>query len=245
MKSRNETSENRRDLLLKRIALPLLAVVFLGASTASGALVITDVNISSNHYVYNLSYNDMANSTKFDADVFLRSNVSVYPDGAVNLVVADQNTASAFLTYSFDFTTTSYRPTSLSLTDKITLFYFNSDNTVTAQSSYSVDGINWTLIRSATTTGGQTEETSGTSVIDLSSLAPDRVFYRVTYIADVGVIPSVYNQWNRVDSSNVGAFNVDFTVAAIPEPSSIALLTLSGLAVVIGVRRRHDKLRKN
>lgn len=240
---------------MKRLASPstLIAACLL-AIPVQAALTISNTDISGGQYTYSLSYADMA-TTKFTDDVFSRSTFGATP--SVNTTIAgtgsgerhfvgpvttinDTNFKSASFTYKFDFSTTSFRPTALSLRDGVYLFSGNGVTAGSVTTEYSLDNVNWTPIRTVSTLDGSS---SGVTSISLSSM-PDTVYYRVNFTATSGSFGFGSNaaQWARsASTTSPNPFVADFTVtSSIPEPSTYALLSAMAALTATGfmLRRR-------
>lgn len=238
---------NRTSSLLK-----LTVILTFFASSSFAALVIDGSSITGGHYIYSLSFDDLANSTKFNADVFSRSNVSVSGDGSGTgerrYIAAASGATSASFVYKFDFTTAGYDATSVSFKDYLLINNSAiSTNSSTATTQWSVDGVNWFNIRTRSATGSQ-QTSNGTTSIDFSSLVassvltalPDMVYYRVTFTSVSGGFIANSQQWDRV-SSGTSQFVANFTLTAssIPEPATYALLAGGiGFGLVIMRKRR-------
>ncbi len=228
---------------MKKISLLIASLAVTCLSSVQAALVISNGDIVADHYVYQLTYADMANNTKFSADVFTNNQTSVREEAPVRYVLPTINnlyrTTSSF-SYKFDFSTTEYRPVSLSLGENMYAFA-SSDPSVIITSSYSIDnGVNWITLRSITSyisPGVYTNASSGgTTTIDLSS-QPVSVLYRVNFASVTsGFGWSSVAQWNREDSG-YPHFQADFTV--VPEPSTSMLLLGALLLVALEIRKRH------
>lgn len=228
------------------------AVLLLGAPLKSQAsLVITDSDINANHYLYDLTFNEMANSTVFNADVFSQTRMEVVQegDGSPNYLSPDRFDNSGYttaeFTYKFDFSTTSYRPTSLDVYDNLTAAWPDGGPHETLTSAYSLDGVNFTTIRTVTTVGAtsfQYINSQGSNTIDLSTSTPSVLYYKVTFVANDSTFGFGWNaaQWNRTLSDGT-PFSTDFTVAAVPEPSAGALLIGGGLALLVRLAKRHRR----
>ncbi|MFA6962116.1 MAG: PEP-CTERM sorting domain-containing protein [Opitutaceae bacterium] len=232
-------------------SLKLAALGAVLASSTFASLVIDTSSITGNSYSYSLSFDDLANSTKFNADVFSQSNVSVSADGSGagerRYIAASTGATSASLVYKFDFTTAGYEASSVSFKDYILL---NNTaiptNSSTATTQWSVDGVNWTNIRTKTATGTQ-QTSNGTTTIDFANLVatsvltalPDTVYYRVTFTSLSGTFIVNSQQWDRA-SPGTSQFTADFTLtsSSVPEPSTFALMAGVAGLIFVGVSRR-------
>lgn len=227
---------------MKLTLLISLAAILAAVPPAQSALVINNSDIAANHYVYTLNYVDTSSSTKFNDDVFSQDQIGVVQEGGgTHFLLPAQNfnfRSTSSFTYQFDFSATDYRPTSLSLTENMTAFA-STDPSATITSSYSINnGSTWTVLNSVTSTGSQTGAYGGTSIIDLSG-QPASVLFKVDFVANTagfGWTNAV--QWNRLSSDNNNAFNADFTVAVVPEPSSAGLAAAGVLFLLMLYRRR-------
>lgn len=212
----------------------LLAITTAPQTEARAALVINNSDIVAGHYIYDLTFAETQNSTVFNNDVFFQSRISVMQEGGVtNFVTPDPSDNSGYTTaslvYKFDFSTTDFRPVSLDLYDNIFAFYHPSV-AETVVTSYSLDGINYTPIHTASTVGQTTSQSAnGFVTIDLSS-QPTAVYYQVEFTADTSTFGYGYlgAQWNRLEAPSQ-PFEADFTVVAVPEPATAGLLGLAAL----------------
>lgn len=216
-------------------------------SEAKAALVISDGDISSGHYIYDLTYVEMNTSTVFDNDVLSQVRMEVVQEGTDNpnylSPIRSDNSGytTAEFTYKFDFTTTSYRPTSVNVYDILTGVWPDGGPHETLTTAYSLDGINYTPIRTLTTVGATSFvflNSNGTTNVDLSSM-PSVFYYKTTFVANDLSFGFGWNgaQWNRT-LSDFTPFSTDFTVVAVPEPGAVALLVMGGSLVLVGGLRR-------
>lgn len=241
-----------------RIIFPaaLFVACLLPVSSAWAALVIESTDIADNRYSYSLSFADMATSTKFDADVFSQAGVSVGSDGTGagerRYLRANAGLTSASFTYKFDFSEAGYAATSVSFGEYLLI----NNSSIAANESktttqWSVDGVEWTDVRTLTRTGSQSTGTStGTISVDFAALVgsgaldalPETVYYRVTFTSLTGAFILNSQQWNRggPDQTN---FSANFTLAPIPEPSAFALLVGACGLVATCMRRRRGQRR--
>lgn len=217
-----------------------------GLSGTQAALVINNGDIVGNHYVYDLTYAEMVGSTVFNNDVLsqTRSQVVQEGPGAPRFVSPDMNDNSGYTSaefiYKFDFSTTSYLPTSLNIYDSLTAVWDGGPHE-TLTTAYSLDGVNYTTIRSLTTVGADSFEyldSRSANVIDLSS-NPSALYYKVTYVANDSTFGFSWNgaQWNRV-VDDMTPFTADFTVASVPEPTAGALWAGAGIFAMFQMRRK-------
>lgn len=214
---------------------------------AKAALVISDGDISGGHYIYDLTYAEMNTSAVFNNDVFSQVRMEVVQEGAgnPNYLSPVRNDNSGYTTaefvYKFDFSTTSYRPTAVAVYDILTAVWPDGGPHETLTTAYSLDGTNYTTIRTLSTVGATSFEflnSNGTTNVDLSS-APDVFYYKTTFVANDLSFGFGWNgaQWNRM-LSDFTPFSTDFTVTAVPEPAPIALLVMGGSLVLLGGLRR-------
>ncbi len=195
---------------MKQILLLTLASLFL-CGTGRAVLAIQDADIVNNHYEYQMSFDDLANATKLNQNVYSQANISVSKTGTgsseVRFVRANQGQTSAALIYKFDFTQTSFLPRSVSITD-----YVLSKKSSTLTSQWSTDGVNWTTIRSITSKKSTVTSGPGTTVIDFTSAKlPKVVYYRVTCSATVSTFYANANQWAGASPGN-SSFAADFVM---------------------------------
>lgn len=235
---------------LKTSAL-LFSIGAAGLASANAALVITDTDIAANAYRYSLAYADLATATKFTNDIFASSNVSLNiespgnPTNERRYIRANGGNTSASFTYAFDFTTTSYRPTSMSVLDYVLVNTGSTTVTATATTAYSFDNITWTTIRTRSTSTTNTNSQTSTGTTNISFLeTPDVVYYRTTFSITGGTFNATGAQWDRMAPASPAQFDVNFalTAAPIPEPSSFALCA-GGLGLGMAALRRRRALR--
>ncbi|CAN5780231.1 hypothetical protein BH09VER1_BH09VER1_17660 [soil metagenome] len=201
--------------------LPLLgATILLLASHAQAYLLINSNDISGTAYTYGLNFTDMTTPAKFYNDISTYSDVAIRQVGTgtaqVNSLQAQAGVTTGTAQYKFDFSNSKYRPNSMTITDSIKDVY-SSTASSTITTAYSLDGTTWTNIRSVTTVGHTTDQSSAgtTAPISLSTL-PATVYYRVTFQANTGAFLDGANQWNPQTASGGNApFQVAFQVSPI------------------------------
>lgn len=231
----------------------VFALFFGSLFSSSGALTITNADVVNNHYVYSLTYGDMANyqtNNKFANDIDSSSSVVSVPNPvtvnvgsrsfiAPNMTVQDVNFKSASFIYKYDFSLTDYAITAATVTDGIFIFTNTESAPGTAKTEYSIDGSTWTTIRSITSTGTSQPSSLGTTVLNLGQQT-ETLYYRVTFETS-GAGHFGYNsswmQWNRVGETVNNPFLVDLTLTAVPEPG-VAWLLVFGLGLPFGMHLR-------
>lgn len=222
------------------------AALFGAAFSTRAALVIDAEDIVADSFTYTLLSNS-SYVTNFNADVFSKTSTTpiretgtgfpayVRPTGAV---------ATASFTYVFDFSALDYTVETVSFTDTIRAF----QTTATMSTAYSIDGgTTWNTLRAISTN----TTSSGTISVALSSLPEytgnvETVLYRASYatkngqnfVTGSGTQQHADFQWGRA-SDSFTSFSATFGLAAaIPEPSSYALLSGSALLGLALLRRR-------
>jgi hypothetical protein len=212
------------------------------ASVGRAALVIIDANIVANHYVYDLTFNDTATNAVLQSDTSSLTRLTCYVDNwnptTLHEVMANYtNSSSAGLGFTFDFSQTGYRPVAMSLRETFTLFNnIHGHDLTRAWSRWSTDNSSWTTITDFSTP--QTGYGGGTLTNYSTPIAgkPGVVYYSMSMTTQPGdgdgILTADHNQWNRIDSSNAGCYRVDFTLVEIPEPATMSLLLLGGVAMV-------------
>ena len=223
-----------------------LLALALGWSRADAGLIITDADITAGHYVYDLTFAEMADGAVFDADVWIQSNLGVYAEptswGGARYVRAETGCFTAGFTYLFDFSNTTYRPVHMDLRESLSMFNnqdSNEDTVITT--AWSTDGTNYNTIEvlespQRPTVGISQTGSANTALPDLPAI----VYYRVTMVnSDANGFSFVQNQWNRQGppSGNADHFRVDFTTTQVPEPTTLSLIAFGGLVLLR--RRRH------
>jgi hypothetical protein len=214
----------------------------LGLCTTAGAgLAITDADIVGRHYVYDLTYAEMASSATFDNDVWQQSNVFVYQEpwpAYARFVEPTRGGSSASFVYRFDFSGTDYRPTHLDLREYVLMVRtedLNENSRVVT--AWSTDNATYTTIQTCTTPVAPSSQWAAypADISEDVSGFPDAVYYRVTMQNfDGNGFSLVQTQWNRQVSTSPPPdfFRVDFTVAVppVPEPMGLGCLALPLLA---------------
>jgi hypothetical protein len=235
----------------RQLSAKLIRAVAVGtllfAPTLAQAIVINGGDISAGHYVYDLTFTELADNTVISAAAETITNMTVLSEGTGTgerrFLRGTVGQTSASFTLRFDFTNSGFRPSSFVLTDSM-LVNNNSVSTIAVigLTEYSIDGVNWTALRTKTsnsvTTGSQTS--NGTSATQNLATLPDYVLYRVTFTETGGTFTTNNAQWNRTGPTGFGfsPFLADFTVVAVPEPSSALLLAIGVCAVWPACSRR-------
>lgn len=220
---------------MKSLMVVGLAGVLGVASATNAALVITNSDIVSDHYIHSLTFDTMGTSTLTDQAVSY-ANIVYYNEGLTRYFCGNSG-ANGELTFKYDFSSLAYRPTSVVFNDGF--IDFTNNSAISLKSEWSTDGVNWTPLTSLTggvNWNGNYSDVSGTYPISLSGL-PDTVYYRVTMTkTDGGFGSATQTQWSRVNYWNRDGYSANFTVTAVPEPAALGLLGLGGL-LAIGRRR--------
>lgn len=242
---------------LFKVSLALAVFHLAAVSSSIAALVIGSSDITGGEFSYSLSFGDLANATKFDADVFSQTGVSLGSDGSGTgerrYLKADAGLTNASFVYKFDFSSAGYDVTSVSFSEYLLINNSSiTTNSSTTTTQWSVDGVNWTTIRTLSRTGAQTIGTSvGATNVDFAALVdsdaldalPNTVYYRVTFTSLSGSFILNSQQWGRSGPDQTN-FSANFTLvsAAVPEPSTYAVLAgIAGLAFAFCRRRISEK----
>ena len=232
---------------MKNICL-LAMILAVPMASAQAELMIADGDITGGHYAYDLTFAETGDDTVLLADATSVTRLTCYVDNWTpgttrHEIIADYtNDTSAGLTYVFDFSQTNYRPTAMFLREKFTLFNnIHGHDLTRAWSRWSSDAVNWATITDFstpqdTTYGGSKLTEYSTTFQDMPAVV-SYTMSMTTLAGDLdGKLTADHNQWNRIDSTNTDAFLVDFTLTEIPEPATLSLLAIGGLALI---RRRN------
>ncbi|EIP99950.1 hypothetical protein OpiT1DRAFT_04483 [Opitutaceae bacterium TAV1] len=251
--------------------LSLASMLAMAVLPARAALTINLADITDGTYAYSLSYNKLYPGSSNDPastpvssgiiaqDAFELNNMAQSTDyqsgsnarfGYVRARdVATATTVS--LTYKFDFSSLDHSVSEVSFYDYLRLDVPTGGCTNSAVTSYSLNGTDWTQLRSVSvSTGGTRVESRETTIIDFSgsgeSALPTVVYYRAEFTTTIaGKMQWGAVQWARGDSRNPDeeSFNATFTLAplgSIPEVSTLAWvfgISLVGLAYAFRCRR--------
>ncbi|AHF94837.1 hypothetical protein OPIT5_28020 [Opitutaceae bacterium TAV5] len=142
---------------------------------------------------------------------------------------------------AWDFSSTSFRPESMDVYDRV--FMVAAATGVTVTTAWSDDLATWHDIRAVTSTGTNASSYTTTPDISLSSFVSSTLYYRVTFeVASDGTYANSGQgtQWGRSGPDQT-AFSITFNVAAVPEPATWVAIT--GLVVLglAGFVRRHRR----
>jgi len=209
-----------------------LAGVLGVVSASNAALVIHNSDIVGDHYVYDLPYEDIGWGI-LNNDASSSTGIGYWNDGndSVRYFYAyGEGTATVVFTY--DFSTTDYRPTAVSFRDIIQ--NLGGDSSVQGLSQWSTDGTTW---HDLTSIAGANSGVGATYNITFDTGSPDVVYYRVTLSSDSGFGDSAAVQWGRQAPGQTWGYKADFTVTEVPEPAALGLLGLGSL-LLAGHRRR-------
>lgn len=198
---------NRRVQMVVLSVVVAMLVAMIGGGSAWG-VTVTDGDVVAGHYVYDLDYADMEETSGvFEGDVSTSSNVETENDlwGDSHYLRCLSGYASAGFEYVFDFSGCSQQPISVDIRDKVSLFNTEGDEDCEMVTEWSTDGMTYTELTSATSPGGggsNTQQSDSTIVLPSGT---ETFYYRMTATvlpgdADGGFYGSD-NQWNRVGSS--------------------------------------------
>ena len=205
------------------------------AAQSQAALIISNADISSGHYVYNLTKTEM-DTTQFWEDWHSSNNIYRLQEGAGLTAIAaySWNALSMYITYKFDFSTTDYRPTSANFTSYIQFF----DTGMTFSSQVSANGTDWYVLDPAS--GDSRANTLPVTAATVNAAEfPDQLYYQIEIKTNNGEgFPWIQAQWNRVTSdTDPNTFTADFTVVPVPEVASLGLLGLGGMLMMARGKR--------
>lgn len=214
-------------------------------TSAHAAIVVDSAEVVDGTYTYNIGY---TNANQALADAVTNTNFAfVHFSDNTRLTYALDGNTYAELVLHWDFSASGLSPRSVALTDRTTLFTdtllrANFAESTRATVHYSVNGSNWFLIDTQETplvSSGMVVNDDWTNVIlDLGG-GTEHFYYRVTMITlpdDVnGVFTATRNQWSRVNPGVTTTFRTVFSAEPVPEPTTLSLLLLGGLALI---RRR-------
>lgn len=252
------------------IGFSLASMLAMAVLPAKATLIINPADVTDDNYVYSLSYNKLypgssnnpastpVSSGIIAQDAFELHNMGQSSDyqSGVNarfgyVRAADVATATTVsLTYKFDFSSLGYAVSEVSFYDYLRLDVPTGNTTNSAVTSYSLNGTDWTQLRSVSvSTGGTRVESKETTIIDFSgsgeSALPTIVYYRAEFTTSIaGKMQWGAVQWARGDSRNpdVESFNATFTLAplsSIPEASTLAWVFGVSLVGLVYTFRRH------
>lgn len=210
----------------------------------AGSLVVTDGDIANGRFVYAIT-NTGANFNVPVANALSSStSMEFRNEGSANNYAsyyrAYGGSTTAQMTLKFDFSQTSYRPTEVTLSDRLHLFNNDNGNSYTLITRWSIDGINWTTIKSLTSTGiGSVISDVASNTISLSGA--DTFYYSFYAVANTGTFPTNAVEWGR-GTSGQSVFSADFNLTPVPEPSTLAFLGLCGGLMLLGMRQRRQPL---
>lgn len=228
---------------MKSLQLTLTALALLTANTVhAGPLVISENQISANQFTYT-KVNSGATFTNPLEDALIsasQQNVDFFNEGGGSNYTSYERAfggvTSAQFILGYDFSTSNYQPTAVTVLDKFLIFENDNPNvSVTLTSDWSVDGVTWINIKTLSTTGigGQVFDYSSNNVSLPGDVAS--FFYRYTATATEGSFLTNALQWGRTELGQT-MFAADFTVVAVPEPSTI-FMALCGIASIALLRR--------
>jgi hypothetical protein len=159
--------------------------------------------------------------------------------GGAQYIYANPGGFSGEFVMAWDFSSSGYRPTSVDLSNIVVLL-----GGQTIGSTYvletSTDGVNYTPFLSLTADGNHQIYQPYANTVSISG-APATFYQKVVFTAPAPEgFNDVFSQWGRVDGSSAATqvYGATFTVAAIPEPSSVALLAGAGGVMLLGRRGR-------
>lgn len=219
----------------------ILAFFSMLAVTGNAALVISNTDISNDQYSYSLTFSDLLSSgTTFYDEVFSHSGVTVINESTQRYISTGTTSSSGSFTYRFDFSTTDYRPTEVSIADRVTLFN-NAPSGAQILVEYRINDGAWVTLSSLTQNGSVQDLNKYSSpwVVSFDSLGgsvASTFDYRVSFVGTSTT--NVSDQWGRSSSSQT-PLSITFDVAAIPEPSTAAaLMGLGALGLTVFRRGR-------
>jgi len=170
-------------------------------------------------YVYNLGASDMTrliDTGGLKSEVVRLHNATLRSHRNVYFVSADAGEREAELVYCFDFSGVSYRPTSVSWRDRLTLFTRNQGAGIAIETAWSTDGENFQTIQ-------QAQSAKGGETVDLGELMPgepvalparpEKVYYRVRFtpLGNNAQFVGDTAQWNRT-GNNAPLFRAEFAL---------------------------------
>jgi len=227
----------------------VLASLGISMASSSGAIIINpgDITPKEDTHIYeykNFTYSNVtsvaniASVTGFKTTEAAQSGGNSQP-GSSRWVVG--NALSGSVTYTFDFSSSGYTPTSFTIEDEAFRSfggYVGSAAIITGRISVN-GGETWTTIYSANITGTTSSYARNIvpqgpiSLLEIAGGTPvDQVLYQFSYevTAGSGGAFIAYN-YAAYDTGATSLVNITFDVAPIPEPTLSAFLILGGALI--------------
>lgn len=207
---------------------------FLSGRVQSAVLIVQDGDVAADHYTFSLTGGNLSSySAGSNAPGLTANNDFIhYFDSPDNYLWASTTTNAADITFGWDFSSSSYRPTSVDLYNVVVIF--SPPGVVTL--STSTDNINFTPYR---TVSNAQFAFAGTDTI---SIAPDTTafYFRVSATTPDPAFGYLQDQWGRASSANT-AFSANFTLKSVPEPGVGSLFLLAFGTMLVTTRFRASR----
>lgn len=194
----------------------MIAIVLINCSHSFADLTIIDNDIVDYHYIYDMNYADMEQSSSvFDADVNSQLNVETENDpySTNHYLKCLNGYTEANFVLKFDFSESTWNPTQVQLRDKLTLFNSLGNQDCNMVTQYSTDGINYITINSAVSPAIGTSNTQTQDILIDLPTDTNAFYYRMQINALTGSFYHADNQWNRIANDSADDyFKLDFYI---------------------------------
>lgn len=214
------------------LAFAAFTAVSLSSSAFAGPITVIDADIGAGAYNFSVlggagpAANSLANYSTANPTgpgLIDSNNLANVDQGGISNLAGGGGASFASLILEFNFATSSFRPISLTLTSNTVDFTGNATYTY----SYSYNNVSYVTFATSTPAvfGGL-----GTETISLAGL-PDNVYVQIAASAPINFSANAAQFGRSADDNSATALSYSFSMAAVPEPSTYALLGI-GLAIL-------------